>query len=59
MKNQKICPTCDMARCFAYDKGKCELLTDNDFGERECPFYKTKAQVAKEKELYPNIHKED
>ena len=59
MKHQKICPACDIARCFANENGKCELLTDNDFGERECPFFKTKARAAREKELYPNIYKED
>ena len=59
MKNTKRCPVCDKARCFAYENGKCDLLTENNFGDQQCPFYKTKAQVAKEKELYPNIHKED
>lgn len=55
----KIEPICNREDCFACDGSKCTLLTENDFGDRECPFFKTNEQVAKEKELYPNIHKED
>ena len=28
--------------CFANSNGKCTCLEDNDFGDRDCPFYKTK-----------------
>ena len=48
MKKEKRYPTCDKKRCFSCEKGKCELLTSNDFGDRPCPFYKTKEQVKKE-----------
>ena len=34
--------------CFACTDGKCCILTDNDFGERECPFYKTWDRVKRE-----------
>lgn len=42
------CPSCDRNNCFAYSNGECVILTDNDFGERECPFYKTQAQFERD-----------
>ena len=33
-------PLCGRGECFANKDGYCGILTDNDFGERECPFYK-------------------
>ena len=32
-------PHCDR-NCFACTNGRCCILTDNDFGDRECPFFK-------------------
>lgn len=26
--------------CFAYVSGKCRILTECDFGNRKCPFFK-------------------
>lgn len=43
-------PKCDAAECAAYEKGRSIALIDNDFGERKCPFFKTKEQAAKEKQ---------
>ena len=34
-------PPCSRTDCFACDNERCTILTNNDFGERECPFYKT------------------
>ncbi len=34
--------------CFACTGGKCCILKDNDFGERECPFCKTWDMVKQE-----------
>lgn len=44
------CPECDRNNCFAYSNGECVILTDNDFGARECPFYKTQAQFERERD---------
>lgn len=33
-------PLCERRGCFACRNGVCEILTDNDFGDRECPFFK-------------------
>ena len=56
----KIEPICYRKTCFACERNKCTVLNNNNFGtNRYCPFYKTKEQVKKEKELYPNIYKED
>lgn len=32
------------------NEGFCTILTDTDFGERKCPFYKTKNRCKKESE---------
>lgn len=50
MNNPKYFPNCNREDCFACKDGKCELLTDNDFGKRECPFYKTEEEVKNIKE---------
>lgn len=33
-------PLCGRGGCFANGDGFCKILTDNDFGKRECPFFK-------------------
>ena len=33
-------PPCERSGCFACENGRCKILINNDFGERECPFYK-------------------
>ena len=41
MVNPRELIKCDMHEdCLACDKGKCIALSDNDFGGRDCPFYK-------------------
>ncbi|MGM9938071.1 MAG: hypothetical protein ACI38A_12065 [Candidatus Ornithomonoglobus sp.] len=35
--------------CFANVDGKCICLTDNNFKDNKCPFYKRKTQLAVEK----------
>lgn len=49
----KTCPPCGKKQdgCFACSDGRCTILTKTDFGERECPFFKTRAQVAEERNL--------
>lgn len=49
MPTVNSCPTCDRAECAGCERGHCVLLTDNDFGE-DCPFFKTREQVAQELE---------
>lgn len=34
--------------CFANRDGACACLKNNDFGRRDCPFYKTADAVKKE-----------
>ena len=41
-------PRCLRTECFANYGDRCSCLTDNDFGRRECPFFKTREQRAKE-----------
>ena len=48
-------PICNREDCFANLDGKCVLLLDNDFGNRECPFYKTKKQAEAENEYYQRL----
>ena len=42
-------PTCNKVECGANEDGFCTCLLRNDFGERECPLFKTKEQCEKEK----------
>ena len=42
------CPTCSVEECFACEEGLCIILNSNNFGERKCPFFKTREQVAEE-----------
>ena len=39
----KQIPECSLCDCRANHEGDCVALIDNDFGERECPFYKKRA----------------
>lgn len=51
MRNTK--PSCmgDYSDCFARWKGTCQLLRSTNFGDRECPFYKSTDQfIAEERE---------
>ena len=43
------CPKCERAECACCAGGYCVVLTNNDFN-KDCPFFKTKEQVAKEQE---------
>lgn len=43
-------PKCGNNKCFACEGGKCRALIDNDFGDRPCPFFKTRAQIAREEQ---------
>ena len=56
MKNE---PICNREDCFGCKEGKCIVLAKNNFGKRDCPFFKTKEQAAKDKKIYVNIYKED
>ena len=43
-------PICDMhLDCFANSDGRCECLIMNDFGDRDCPFYKDRLVYLEEK----------
>ena len=33
-------PHCSRTSCNRNDRRRCEILTDNDFGGRQCPFYR-------------------
>lgn len=34
-------PKCNKSDCFACNWGVCVALSDNNFGDKPCPFYKT------------------
>lgn len=45
----KAMPGCGMRRdCFVNEGGRCACLKDNDFGGRECPFYKPAETLRRE-----------
>lgn len=41
-------PDCSVQECVMHEKGYCIALTNNNFGSKMCPFFKTKEQAAKE-----------
>jgi len=54
MNNYPICPYEDKTDCFARRTvvgvvKECHVLRDTEFGDRECPYYKSYIQVLKEK----------
>lgn len=57
----KNSPACNVTECFACEEKHCIILTKKDFGARQCPFFKTREQVEKEKaycmERMANIRK--
>lgn len=42
--NMAYAPVCGENTCFGFFRGRCAVLCDNNFGERICPFFKTKEQ---------------
>lgn len=42
--NMAYAPACEKSTCFGFFRGRCAVLCDNNFGERICPFFKTKEQ---------------
>lgn len=63
MKESKTCPKCYRGDCFGCEGEHCIILTKNNFGNRECPFFKTEEQVEKEKayckERLENLKKDE
>ena len=57
-----VMPKCDMhTDCFALSDGRCVCLSENDFGEKDCPFYKpgdesTREQIEADIKLYGLTH---
>ncbi len=45
-------PVCDKhTDCFANRGGRCLCLIDNDFGNKDCPFYKGRKRYEEEMHL--------
>ena len=42
-------PKCLRTVCFANYDCYCSALSNNDFGERDCPFFKTRRQLDEER----------
>jgi hypothetical protein len=47
--NTQTRPICYVAECVSCVDGCCISLTNNNFGEGKCPFFKTSEQVLNEK----------
>ncbi len=41
---KNFAPLCAKSACFGCSGGKCAILSDNNFGMRTCPFFKTREQ---------------
>ena len=46
-KKEHIGPFSERADCFANKEKSCDCLTDNDFGDRACPFFKKRENVSR------------
>lgn len=45
-------PICDKhSDCFANHGGRCVCLINNDFGSKDCPFYKGRKRYEEEKRI--------
>lgn len=40
---------CKNDKCFAYESGFCRILISSKFGDKPCPFYKTKRKLNAER----------
>ena len=40
--------------CVARQEGKCRILRSNNFGGRDCPFYKNAAHIKADQKLIQN-----
>ncbi len=49
MSNLGKSPACILEECAGWENGHCVCLVENNFSGK-CPFFKTREQVAKEKE---------
>lgn len=47
-----IDPPCSRTDCFACENKSCRILSDNNFGERKCPFFKTHEKFRADFEKY-------
>lgn len=47
-------PACNRTDCFVCSRKKCQILENNDFSKKPCPFFKTVEEFKHKK-----IHKED
>lgn len=58
----KAFPSCNTHKdCFAHKDGRCVCLNDNDFGGRDCPFYKSGSRTSMDEiraacRLYAEAH---
>lgn len=49
MNNSRpVCKNKNNLSCFGYANGLCNILTDTNFKNHDCPFRKTKEQIAVE-----------
>ena len=53
MEIHKSSPECNQIECFGCEEGHCLVLVKKT-GKKECPFFKTREQVAQEKEYCRN-----
>lgn len=47
MRPREINPRCNVPECIHYEKGRCTILNDTNFGQRGCPFRKERRDERK------------
>ena len=49
---KRVFPVCGLHRdCFANKAGRCICLSGNDFGKKDCPFYKNRIEAENEQRI--------
>lgn len=50
---------CNRSNCRGNIRGTCTALADNNFGARECPFFKTRQQFDEQEKHFEEKKKEE
>lgn len=50
---------CKRLDCRGNIRGECTVLTDNNFGDRECPFFKTRKEFEEQEKYFEEKKREE
>ena len=59
MNNGYVEVRCKRLDCRGNIRGECTVLTDNNFGDRECPFFKTRKEFDEQEKHFEEKKREE